>query len=120
MRGGLIRGIAPGREEKPPATRLVVFVERSTRVTRFAGSRSATSRDAWAGSPQIRKNGAVRPVTMVAADPSLRRIFLIRPGVACSVTYAYWRAEGMASATAVFSGTGIGGFVPLCKLILYG
>src|SRR5260370_33411082 len=101
MRGGLIRGIAPGREEKPPATRLVVFVERSTRVTRFAGSRSATSRDAWAGSPQIRKNGAVRPVTMAVADPALRRIFLIRPGVACSVTYAYWRAAWRAPAPAI-------------------
>src|SRR5260370_14251727 len=117
MRDDLITALAQGREEQPPARRLVVFVERSTRVTRFAGSRSATSRDAWAGSPQIRKNGAVRPVTMVVADPSLRRIFLIRPGVACSVTYAYWRSEVMARPTALFSVTGIGVFVPLVKLI---
>src|ERR1035437_9420774 len=112
-----ISAIAPGREEKPPATRLVVFVERGTRVTRCAGSRSATSRDAWAGSPQVRKNGAVRPVTMVVADPSLRRILLIRPGVVSSVTYAYWRSEVMARPTALFSVTGIGVFVPPVRLI---
>src|ERR1017187_7029729 len=117
MRDELISAIAPGREEKPLATRLVLFVERSTRVTRFAGSRSATSSDAWAGSPQIRKNGTVRPVTMVVADPSLRRILLMRPGVVCSVTYAYCRSEVMARPTALFSVTGIGVFVPPVKLI---
>src|SRR5258708_34867288 len=118
MRDELISAIAPGREEKPPATRLVVFVERSTRVTRFAGSRSATSRDAWAGSPQIRKNGAVRPVTMVVADPSLRRIFLIRPGVACSVTYAYWRSGGMARPTGVFRVPASGVVVAAAQVVL--
>ena len=120
MRDELISATAPGRDEKPPATTLVRFVIKSTRVTRLAGSRSATNKEVSPASSNVRKNGATNPLAITVADPSLSRIFRICPdGEVCSDTYAYCPSSVTTKPTALFSVTAIAVFTPLVRLIWY-
>src|SRR5262245_670241 len=61
-----------GREGSPVATTLWLAEETLIAVIRLAGSRSATSSVVCVASSQLRKNGAVSPVTSPYRVPVLR------------------------------------------------
>src|SRR5580704_12173360 len=68
-----------GRNGKPPTTTLEVRAMTFTATIELAGSRWETSSESCAASAQVRKNGAVRPVTIVVCAAVLSWIWVMRP-----------------------------------------